>query len=147
MYNLSQKEVLEISDLISGEMVIIEKLGQYINQTNDPEFKRAFQDAQSLHLRHYDMLIRELQASQQFLGQQPWAATGVGATPYAGAQFGTAPAPGTTGYTGTAWTAPAYGTAQAGTAWGTTPGVTGTTGTATPAAGAEAGRAAAPRRQ
>ncbi|MCL4425945.1 MAG: ferritin-like domain-containing protein [Firmicutes bacterium] len=108
--SLTQREVLELSDCLAAETVVVEKLGFYASQVTNPELRRTFQDIQSIHLRHYDMLVREMEMSAQ---SQPFTGAGqfyspnppLGAAQYGGAaqwtsQFAGQPTYATPQYTG-----------------------------------------------
>lgn len=105
---LTQREVLELSDCLAAESVVIEKLGFYAAQASSPEIRRAFQDIQSIHLRHYDMLVREMEMSAQ---SQPWvgAQYGTGQFYSPAANIGTPQYGGATQYGGTQYGGTQYG--------------------------------------
>lgn len=94
-YNqLTSPEVHMISEMLRSECVVIEKLGAYAGQCNDPEVRRQCQDNQNVHLRHYERLLRTLNNAVQAQGTQTGAygITGQqyeGPTAY-GTTFGTA---------------------------------------------------------
>lgn len=81
--SVSQRELLEIQDRLHEEAAFIEKLGAYTHQTNDQDLKRVFQEIQTIHMRNFDVLVRELGASLHWAPGQYAGTQAYGATPYA----------------------------------------------------------------
>lgn len=60
MPQLTQRELLMLEDLLSGEQLMIEKFGAYAEETTDSQIKGLCQDIQSIHQKHYNTLLQQL---------------------------------------------------------------------------------------
>lgn len=64
MSHMTQRELLMIEDLLSGEELMIEKFGTYADETTDMQIKGLCQEIQRIHQRHYDTLVQQLDSSR-----------------------------------------------------------------------------------
>jgi len=57
---LSNKDVMYITDHLNIEQMQVNKFSQAANETQDPQCKRMFQDIANMHQRHFDTLKKHL---------------------------------------------------------------------------------------
>lgn len=67
MANLTQAEVMALRENLSAEMLMIQKYGAFANIVSDPQLKQMCLNAQQLHQRHRDMLLRHINAGQPMM--------------------------------------------------------------------------------
>jgi hypothetical protein len=60
---ISQREVMNIGDLLGQEVVAVDKLAVYSNQCSDPELKAICKDLANTCTRHFDRLLQQVQVS------------------------------------------------------------------------------------
>ena len=61
MPGLTSKEVSRIEEGLHVEEALITKFGLYAQQCVDPECRRLMHEIQSLHQRHFDSLLRQVE--------------------------------------------------------------------------------------
>jgi len=136
---LTEREALDLHELIQANSVTIEKLGVYANQAQDPALRQILSDHQRRHIRGQNEMINHVQQASAGAtwgtggagGTQQWNPAGPGATGQAGWGQGQtfASAPGYSGGYGTAGYQPG-GTAGYGATGGYAGGMAGGAGQA-----------------
>ena len=71
MAQITQREALDIADRMLEHQTVIEKLGFYVNQCDDPQLKQIIQRHQGTMQQHYNTLSGFLQAGGPAPGRQP----------------------------------------------------------------------------
>ncbi len=136
MPQLTEREALDLHELIQANSVTIEKLGTYASQVQDPALRQILSDHQKRHIRGQQEMINHVQQSgagaawqSAGAGSQPWGTAGQGtaqaswgqgqtfaSTPGYGGGYGSTgyQAGGTAGYGGTQGYGAGQGTAYYG---------------------------------
>ncbi len=61
---LSQKDLMYITDHLDIEKQQIQKFTEASNQCSDPQCKRIFQDIANMHQRHFDTLSKHISSGR-----------------------------------------------------------------------------------
>lgn len=69
MPNVTEREVLEIKERLQGHETVIEKLGFYIAQCDDPEIQQVLKRHQQQYIQHYNGMLSLIQPAT---APQPW---------------------------------------------------------------------------
>jgi len=104
---LTEREALDLHELIQANSVTIEKLGTYASQVQDPALRQILSDHQKRHIRGQQEMINHVQQSGAATtwqpagaGSQPWGTAGQATAGQGswGPGFASTPGYGGTGY-------------------------------------------------
>lgn len=67
MANLTQPDVMFLRENLGAEMLMVQKCGAFANMVSDPQLRNLFLDAQRVHQRHQDMLVKHINTGQAMM--------------------------------------------------------------------------------
>lgn len=60
---ISDREALNLNDLLSQQTVAVDKLSVYANECSDPELKRVCRELIDVNMRHFERLMQQIGVS------------------------------------------------------------------------------------
>jgi len=69
---ISSKEATRIEESLHVSEMLVKKCNAMAAQCTDPDCRRLMQDLGNMHRRHYDMLLRRVNAAAGAVGTTTW---------------------------------------------------------------------------